>query len=101
MSGIEHPLQRRALVPGLQVVEAAASLGRYQLREERRDDTPGTPFLHDQRTNFVGVVGEFRAQRLEHQLLAGELIGDTVQQRRPRIVQHFVDAQPVEGPGRA
>jgi hypothetical protein len=26
-TGIEHPLQRRALVPGLQVVEAAASFG--------------------------------------------------------------------------
>jgi hypothetical protein len=32
--GVEHPLQRRALVPGLQVIEATASFGRYELREE-------------------------------------------------------------------
>jgi hypothetical protein len=33
-TGVEHPLQRCALVPGLQVVEATALVGRYELREE-------------------------------------------------------------------
>jgi hypothetical protein len=41
------------------------------LREERRGDAPAAPLFHDQRADFVAVVGPFRAQRLEHQLLAG------------------------------
>ncbi|EXI76185.1 MAG: hypothetical protein AW07_00699 [Candidatus Accumulibacter sp. SK-11] len=96
LAGIEHALQRRPLVPGLQVIEAASPLGRHHLREDGRDDPPCTPLLHDQGAHLFGVVRKFRAQRFQHQRLSGEAIGHPIEQRRSRVVQLLFDRQPVE-----
>ena len=94
--GIEPRLQRGAGVPGHQVIQATLVLGRHNLREERRNDTPRPPLLHQQRGGRAGIAFHRRLQGLEHQLLAVARVAHAIEQRFPRIVQDFLDDQPVE-----
>ncbi|EGF31583.1 hypothetical protein IMCC9480_3692 [Oxalobacteraceae bacterium IMCC9480] len=90
-------LQRAAIVPGGQEIQRAALFGRDHLRKKTRHRAPRQPLFMGKGGAFLRVAAAAGLQSFQDQRALRAQVGDAIQQRAARIVQHAVDPVAVDG----